>query len=394
MGRVDTATERAARREALRARFSVPSRVRGWLVGLGVLLFAVAVFVGLWLTVPVSAGSRWPQLTLGAVAVLGALLSRWVPFTGALLAGIVTAIAWGFGVTADPFLLAGVGVFAVAERRGSRRFPWWLFAVCVLLVLAALVLGNPPEVQGFDVRMRGVLLSAVVLVAAWVLGVRTRQARQEAAGRARVDERSRLARDVHDVLSHSLGAIGVRAGVAAHVTALGEAELRGSLREVESQARSSLAELKGLLQRERSGEPESTPASLPLTGLLRDVASTAERSGLRVELDCPESLDRLPVVVRTTVYRVVQEAVTNSIRHAAASTLRISAALTDATVDVTVRDDGIGARDSIREGHGLIGMRERVALAGGHLRLDLTSEGFAVTARLPLADGNAGQERA
>ncbi|MFT3798908.1 sensor histidine kinase [Microbacterium sp.] len=385
------ATERVAGRETLRARFSMPSRVQGWPLSLGVLLFSLAVFAGLWLTVLVSAGWRWPQLMLGAMAVLGAVLSRWVPFTGALLAGVATAVAGGFGVTADPFLLAGVGVFSVAERRGSRRFPWWLFAACALLALAALVLGNPPGAQEFEVRMRGVLLSAVVLVAAWVLGVRTRQVRQEAAARARTEERLRLARDVHDVLSHSLGVIGVRAGVAAHVTALGEVELRETLREVESQARSSLAELKGLLQRERADETETTTASLPLTGLLRDVANTAERSGLRVELDCSESLDRLPVIVRTTVYRVVQEAVTNSIRHAAASTLHICAVWADATVEVTVRDDGIGARDGVREGHGLTGMRERVALAGGHLRIDLTSEGFAVTARLPLSDENAGQ---
>jgi signal transduction histidine kinase len=358
------------------------------------LFFSLAVFVGLWLSVPASAGWRLPQLTLGAVAVLGAVLSRWVPFTGALMAGIVTAVAWGFGVTADPFLLAGVGVFAVAERRGSRRFPWWLLTVCVLLVLAALVLGNPTGAPGFEVRMRGVLLSAVVLVAAWVLGVRTRQARQEAAARARADERLRLARDVHDVLSHSLGTIGVRAGVAAHITALGEGELRETLRDVEAQARGSLAELKSLLQRERSDDPDSSAASLPLTGLLRDVASTAEQSGLRVELDCPESLDELPVVVRTTVHRVVQEAVTNSIRHAAASTLHVSATLTDATVEVTVRDDGIGARDGVSEGHGLTGMRERVALAGGNLRIAPIPRGFAVTACLPLPVENTGQARA
>ncbi|TQL85571.1 sensor histidine kinase [Microbacterium saperdae] len=326
--------------------------------------------------------------------MLGAVLSRRFPLVGVFLAGIATAVGWSFGVTVDPFLLVSVGVLTFAERRGSRRFPWWLLIAWAGLMVTALILGSHPEAAGFEDRMRGVLLSAIVLAAAWVLGVRTRQARLEAAARARTDERLRLARDVHDALSHSLGAIGVQAGVAAHVTALSEPELRATLQEVESQARSSLLELKLLLYSERSTRSESGTVSLPLTCLLRDTARTAERSGLEVELDSMESVDALPAVVRTTVHRIVQEAVTNAIRHAKASRLRISATVRDATVEVIVSDDGIGVPDGVHEGHGLAGMRERVALVGGELSVESAPTGLTVTARLPVSAADENEVRA
>ncbi len=385
VGRVEVVDEESGERGKLRVGTAGSSRLRAWLLALGTLLFSLTVFAGMWLTVAAPAGLRTWQLVLGAVAVVGAVLSRWFPLVGVFLAGIATALGWSFGVTADPFLLVSVGVLTFAERRGSRRFPWWLLIAWAGLVVAALILGSPPEAAGFEDRMRGALLSAIVLAAAWVLGVRTRQARLEAAARARTDERLRLARDVHDALSHSLGAIGVQAGVSAHVTALSEPELRATLREVESQARSSMLELKSLLHSERAAVSETGTASLPLTGLLRDAARTAERSGLEVELDIMERIDALPVAVRTTVYRVVQEAVTNAIRHAKASVVRISAAVRDATIEVVVSDDGIGAPDGVREGHGLIGMRERVALVGGELNVESKPTGFTVFARLPFA---------
>lgn len=377
--------EESGERGKLRAGTAGSSQRRAWLLALGTLLFSLTVFAGMWLTVSAPAGLRTWQLVLGVLAVVGTVLSGWFPLVGVFLAGIATALGWSFGVTADPFLMVSVGVLTFAERRGSRRFPWWLLIVWAGLMVTALILGSPPDAAGFEDRMRGALLSAIVLAAAWVLGVRTRQARLEAAARARTDERLRLARDVHDALSHSLGAIGVQAGVAAHVTALGEPELRATLREVESQARSSLLELKSLLHSERSAVMESDTASLPLTGLLRDTARTAERSGLEVEMDIMERIDAVPAAVRTTVHRIVQEAVTNAIRHAKASTLSISATVLDAGVEVVVSDDGIGAPDGVREGHGLTGMRERVALVGGDLSIEPTPTGLTVTAHLPFA---------
>lgn len=363
------------------------SQHHGWVALLLRLLFGLAVFAGFWLTVPVVAADRPLQLALGAAAVGGMLVAVQAPLLSSLVAAAATAVGLGCGVTVDPFLLASVGVFAVAERRGSRRFPWWLLVIGITLVLGTLVLGGDPGSTEFVDRTRILLLSALILAAAWVLGVRTRQARETAEARARSAERLRLARDVHDVLSHSLSAIGVQAGVAAHVKTLGEPELRDALREIETQSRDSLAELKALLHRERETFTTSEPdpmASLPLLESLRDLARTAELAGLRVELDYAGDLDELSAPVRRTAYRVAQEAITNALRHAAATELMITVATDNATLDVTVSDNGRSAQAGFRDGHGLTGMRERVEMVGGEMRVEATSSSFTVHARLPL----------
>lgn len=348
------------------------------------IVFAGVVFVGLWLTVTPPEGARGLQLLLGVAAMLAATLSHWAPGSGVLLAVAATTTAWALNLTADPFLLAGVGVFTSAERRGTRRFPWWLLVAGTLLMLVTFVFGVPPNLGGFEERMRGVLLGAVVLAVSWVLGVRTRQAQQVAEEQVRADERLRLARDVHDVLSHSLGAIGVRAGVTAHVDALGEPELREALRAIESQARDSLAELKLLLQRERDGKLETAAASLPLSGILRDVSATAKLAGLEVDLHYDSEVDQLPPSIRTTVHRVAQEAVTNALRHAGATRLTLTVTHTATDAVVAASDDGVGVSSGFAYGHGLTGMRERVRLLGGELCIDSGQPGFLLTARIPL----------
>lgn len=354
-----------------------------WVLGRNV-VFSLAVVAGLWLTVPPGEGNaRSVQLVLAAAAVGGVLLSRRWLVLAVLVTAVATGAAWVCGVTADPFVLTGFTVFALAERRGSRRFPWWMLVGTLVLLLASLGLGA----EGIEDRLRGMLMGAVVIAASWVLGVRTREVQREAAARSRAEERLRLARDVHDVLSHSLGTIGVRAGIAAHVSTLDDVQLRTVLREVGEDARRSLAELKGVLQQERADDVgvAGAPSSLPLAGVFADVAESAERTGIRAGVEVDGDLDRLPAAVRTTVNRIVQEAVTNVIRHAAASSLSIVVRISDESVEAEVRDDGQGAPPSFREGHGLTGMRERVALLGGTLRITTALSGFVVTATVPLS---------
>lgn len=359
---------------------------------LGRMLFGLAVFAAFWLTVPVGSAERPLQLGLGALAVGGMLIGVRIPLPGTLLAAAATAAGLGCGVAVDPFLFASAGVFALAERRGTRRIPWWLLVIGVVLAHGTLVLGGDPEDLAFLERTRILLLSAVILAVAWVLGVRTRHAREMAGARARSEERLRLARDVHDALSHSLSAIGVQAGVAAHVETLGEPELRTTLREIEAQSRDSLAELKMLLHRERAEGAPVEPGSatpLPLSAALRDLVRTAERTGLRAELDCSVGVDELPAAVRITVHRMVQEAITNTLRHSTATELMVTVTTDGATLEVAVSDNGHGAPSGFREGHGLRGMRERVELLGGDLRIEGTGDGVTVGLQLPLpgADG-------
>lgn len=353
------------------------------------LILGLAVFLGLWLTVtPDDVAARWVQLALGAIALAGVMVSSRLPVLAVVVTAAATACAWLLGVSADPFVLTGFAVFRLAETRGGRRFPWWMFAGAFLVVVTSAIFGA----EGAEGRFRGLLLSAVVLSVAWVLGVRTREVRDEAAARSRADERLRLARDVHDVLSHSLGAIGVQAGVAAHVTTLGTEDLREVLRGIEGDARSSLSELKCLLQRERTDTEAENVASSPLSAALESVALTAERAGVSVRLDSDEAIDVLPVDVRTTVLRVVKEAVTNVVRHAAGSSALVTLRASSESVTVGIEDDGQGAPSKFQPGHGLTGMRERVELLGGTVDFASSTSGFTVSATLPLVEPLGGDK--
>ncbi|KQZ25080.1 MULTISPECIES: sensor histidine kinase [Microbacterium] len=351
------------------------------------LVFGIAVFLGLWVTVtPDAASGRGAQLAWGAIAVTGLMVGSRLPVLAVVVTAAATSFAWLVGVTADPFVLTGFAVFRLAEMRGGRRFPWWMFAGAFVVVVASAIL----SVEDTEDRARGMLLSALVLSVAWVLGARTREVRREAAARSRAEERLRLARDVHDVLSHSLGTIGVHAGVAAHVTALGADELREALRGIESDARSSLSELSTLLRRERSDLEPDDVVSSPLSSLLAGVARTAEKAGLSVHLDVGDDIDALPADVRTTLLRIVQEALTNVVRHASASSVTVGLRISSDEVTIGVADDGQGARGEISLGNGLTGVRERAVLLGGRADFTSSTSGFTVSATVPLRRRSAG----
>lgn len=341
------------------------------------LVLGLAVVVALWLTViPADATFRWIQILLASSAVAGLLVSRYRPLPGVILTGAATAAAWLLGVTTDPCVLTGFAVFLLAERRGIRRIPRWLPAWGLLLFAGLLVF----SAAGIEERLRWIVLSSIVLAGAWALGVRTAQARREAAARSRAEERLRLARDVHDVLSHSLGTIGVQAGVAAHVSTLDEKDLRGVLRDIEDGARSSMSELKLLLQHERQDQT----ASLPPAAALADVIAAAERVGIAAELNVRGDLQAIPAAARTTTLRIVQEAVTNTIRHTKASAMTVELQLSPEGIRICVADNGRGSANAIAEGHGLRGIRERAELMGGTLSIDSESTGLGITAWLPI----------
>lgn len=352
---------------------------RGLLVGL-------VVFAALWLTVGVvGSAEQIIQGVLGVIAVAALLLRHRWPVLAVIVTALVTAAGWALGLTADPFLLSGFCLYTLAESRGARQFPWGLFIAGGGVLIVSLGLSS----DGIEDRLRGVLLGAVVLGTSWVLGVRTRQIRDESAALSRAEECLRMARDVHDVVSHSLGTIGVRAGVAAHVSSLGESALRDTLREIEDSARKSMGELKNLLEHERADgtitgtKGEVSP--LVLTAVIDEIAQAAGQSGISVTLDLDECVLDTPAEVQTTAHRVIQEAVTNVVRHAAASALRITVTCKADRVEVQIADDGRGAGAAIREGHGLRGMRERVALLGGSLTMESGSSGFVIHVALPMS---------
>lgn len=362
------------------------SRRSGWLPGmLRDLLMAGAVTVGLWVTVVPDAPARrvW-QFALAALCVVAVVLRRRLPVVATGLATFSTFTAWTMGVTADPCVMVGLCLFTVAERRGSRLFPWWVLAATGMVGVLMLISGGEDARGGIP----SVVLSAIVLTAAWALGTRTRQARRESAARARAEERLRLVREVHDVLSHSLGTIGVQAGIAAHVSTLDADRLREILREVETDARSSLDELRSLLRRERE-DADNTPGA-PLGETIQGLMSSLQRVGIKSSVEVDADAEQLPVVYQQTIRRIVQEGITNTIRHSGATSCHVVIRRADGRVEVTVRDDGHGTGGDHRDGNGLTGLRERAALFDGQLELHDDADGFTLVVSL-LVDGGEGR---
>jgi signal transduction histidine kinase len=326
-----------------------------------------------------------------------------------------------------------------------RRFPGVVLASCVASGLAFVALGLPPVVLGVAilvavysvaaygerwVSLAGLAAAAVgsaavqltpgrfqmptpvtntlILGAAWLLGhfvgvrhaytdqlertAELERARAEAARRAVAEERLRLARELHDVVAHSISVIAVQSGVGAHVAASQPEEAAKALAAIEATSRAALIELRrllGVLRQE--GEPQGSLAPVPgladLDALLTEVA----KAGLAVRLRVEGTPWQLPAGVDLSAYRIVQEALTNVVKHAGEARAQVTIGYGDQDVTVEVTDDGLGvtapAGDGrVRVGHGLIGMRERVQVFGGELEAGpRPGGGFRVAARLPLA---------
>src|SRR6476469_427818 len=210
-----------------------------------------------------------------------------------------------------------------------------------------------------------------------------RGAEQEAERRV-TEERLRIARELHDVLGHQLALINVHAGAAAEVLDDHPAEAKKSLAHIKQAGRTALTELKDVVVLLRGPDDRATPTE-PAGGLaaLDELVVSFTRSGLRVETDVAGVARPLPTAVDVTVYRVIQESLTNVARHAGDTTATIRLRYDPDQLSVIVEDEGNGG--SHAAGHGIAGMRERVTAVGGTLRAGpRPTGGLRVSARVPL----------
>ncbi|WP_234336926.1 sensor histidine kinase [Streptomyces xylophagus] len=218
---------------------------------------------------------------------------------------------------------------------------------------------------------------------------RAERTREEEARRRVAEERLRIARDLHDLLAHSITLIGVQTSVAAHVLAedpdrLDRAAVAKALDDIADTCRSARGELRTTLEVLREHGTADTRGPLPGLDALPDLAATARGAGANVELSV--LADAVPAAVGAAAYRIVQEALTNAVRHGGRADLsvRVGVHERDGALRVDVTDDGAGG-GSAPPGFGLVGMRERVRSVGGTLDAGpLDGEGFAVKAVLPL----------
>ena len=237
-------------------------------------------------------------------------------------------------------------------------------------------------IAGRVVRSRNLLTTA--------LAERTEELEIEREERARLavaEERSRIARELHDIVAHTLGVIVVQAG-AERLHLSEDSPARRAFASIESSGREALEEMGRLLGMLRAGDEEGLLAPQPGLARLGGLIDTFEAAGLEVELVVEGAPRSLGPGADVSAYRIVQEALTNTVRHSGSSRARVLLRWDPVALEIEVADDGVGppaARDG-RGGHGLLGIRERVALYGGALvtgRSDLG--GFLLVARLPVA---------
>jgi signal transduction histidine kinase len=225
-----------------------------------------------------------------------------------------------------------------------------------------------------------------IAVGAWALGEAARNRRvaiEEERRRAVGEEQARIARELHDVIAHSVSVIVVQAGAADDVFDTRPDQARAALLSIEQAGRDALAELRRLLGGVRA---EADPAG-PQPGLERldELAEPMRAGGLDVVVHREGSPAPLPAGVELSAYRIVQEALTNTLRHARATRAEVTVRYGADAVEVDVRDDGHAAPANDGGGRGLVGMRERASLLGGTLEAGpLPRGGYRVHARLPL----------
>ena len=315
---------------------------------------------------------------------------RW-PLTVSLVTGLATA-AYGFAPYPDlamPIPIGGViGMYSVAAW-GSRAGA--LLAGAVAAALAVVIVVVPRT----DADLVDAAFVSLALAGAWLLGDRARVQRAlaaEQAERAVAAERARIARELHDMVAHHVSMMVVQAEAGPVVVATEPARAAGAFEAISATGRQALVEMRRLLGVLR-GDGDQAPSLAPQPGLA-DVGSLVEqvgRAGLRVELVVEGTEAPLPAGVDLSAYRIVQEALTNAVKHGGPGRARVLVRYGTDVLEVQVRDEGgtgpALARGPVdgRSGQGLVGMRERVNLFGGELHAGpAPGGGFAVAARLPL----------
>ena len=377
-----------------------------------------------------------------AVAILPAAFRRRWPRAALALVVAGSAIAMALSTSPALALAPAFVMYLIPLRRprpeALRLLAGTLVALAGGLTAFALRPHGLYGPGGLSTAIALLLESGLLVTAAWMIGYSVRQQRSYSAGlreqadrrareaiaearRARSEERLQIARELHDVVAHSMGLITVQAGVANYVVSERPEEAVRALSSIEEISRGALREMRALLGVLRAEEnvaegngadgnaadgnaadgnaaepgprPDGRADLVPAPGLA-DLCGLAERTaeaGLRMDLEVAAERPALPAGLELAAYRIIQEAITNVIKHASADCCRVRVACPDGALTLEVTDNGgagrrAGRSESPVPGHGLAGMQERVGMYGGEFQAGpLPGRGFRVTARFPLA---------
>jgi signal transduction histidine kinase len=321
----------------------------------------IAVAVSLLACMPLAWSSQAPLMALLATA-----------------AGLLVCLAV-FQPYDTAILVLAVALYSVANLGDRRRSLVVGAATAIFLVAVIMIITSDNFARNTAIRL-GVALGALVLGDT----VRSRRELREQESLRRVaDERLRIARDLHDTVAHALVAINVRAGVAAHLHTSEESD--GALTDIMAVSAEALNDLRTTLSLLRDADdPAPTAPTLDLASLTQ-LLDNAKAAGLDADADVDLNGHAIPIAVGQAGFRIVQEALTNVMRHAAASRALVSLRVEGDALNIDVTDDGTsGAHAPV--GHGLRGMSERAAALGGDVEAGPAERGgWHVHARLPLA---------
>ena len=358
----------------------------------------------------------WARPLLAVIVALPVGLRRRDP-TGALLLALVACcliVAAGGEINRGPFLPLALALFMVAATRTRMVAVISLAASLALLVIQGLILTMTGNGSG---PATGV---ALILIIVWMIGMSVQQrrsytarVREQVATAAVTEERLRIAREMHDVVAHSMTVVAVQAGFGEYVFDTDPAQARsalGNIQHVTREALSDMQRLLGVLRQDGTGQAggqqDAAPAAdgtrparplqlAPAPGLadLERLVSTTAGAGVRVSLTRTGELRDIPAAIDQSAFRIVQEALTNVVKHSGASSCKVAVGYERASLTVEITDpgaEGPGARQPLDAGangtgHGILGMRERVSLCGGEFSAEPQhGRGFRVSAHFPL----------
>jgi signal transduction histidine kinase len=342
--------------------------------------------------------SSTERAVAGAAGLVLALSLAWrrraplIVLAVAIAASVVANFAVVLDAATTPAVALVVAVYSVGAH--AERVREWIG----LAGVAALIAANAAE----QLSLGDLLLIAMILGGAWLAGramryrrerertlerltVDLEREREEKARAAVAEERVRIARELHDVVAHAISVIVLQARGGRRSLATDPAEARVALNTIEEMGTQALAEMRRLLGMLRRDDEEIALAPQPSLRYLDTLAAQIREAGLPVDLSVEGEPIELPPGVDLSAYRIVQEALTNALKHAGPATARVVVRYGKDDLELEIADTGPGAAASDGEGHGLVGMRERVSLYGGRLEAGpRDGGGFAVRARLPL----------
>ena len=361
----------------------------------------VPVVVSLLVQIPGTVGLAWwqrvplPQaltsIALAAASALLLLAARRLPGPTVAAVTALTAVDLFVPPVGGPPPVALVFAIIGAVVRGARL--WALISVGTAWLIAVV----SAEFLGVDWHPARIAFATVGLALCFALGegLRARmrgaeERRAQLGARRRAaeqEERTRIARELHDVLAHSLSQIAVQSGVGLHLFDREPERAREALTNIRALSATGLDEVRGVLaflRGDEAGAPDTAPLTpQPQLAQLSGLVAGRSGLGLTVALDDRLAGDLPPSAVQTAAYRIAQEALTNVVRHSAAAHATVTVARDAGDLVLMVADDGAGIPSSASERGGLRGMRERAELAGGSLTIDSGPRGTTVVARLP-----------